>query len=133
MVVENEPPYVGGKYFLLLQIETDEGIVGLGEKVTGSSFNSSNWQDFKSQIALIHETAEAFVIGENPFNIEKIWQNAYGSRHDYRHPSLHYTSVLSAIEVGLWDIVDKAANQPIYNLLGGQVHDRLRSYAYMPR
>ena len=133
MVLENEPPYIGGKYFLILQIETDEGIVGLGEKVTGSSFNSGNWQDFKSQIALIHETAEAFVIGENPCNIENIWQNAYGSRHDYRHPSLHYTSVLSALEVGLWDIVGKASNQPIYNLLGGRVHEKLRAYAYMPR
>ena len=132
MVLENEPPYIGGKYFLFLQIETDEGIVGLSEKVTGSSFNSGNWRDFRSQIALIHETAEAFVIGENPFDIEKIWQNAYGSRHDYRHPSLHYTSVLSAIEVGLWDIVGKATGQPIYNLLGGQVHDTLRAYAYMP-
>ena len=67
-VVQNEPPYVGGKYFLFLHLETDEGIVGIGEKVTGSSFNSSNWSDFKSQINLINETAEAFVIGESPFN-----------------------------------------------------------------
>ena len=73
-VVQNEPPYVGGKYFLFLHLETDEGIVGIGEKVTGSSFNNSNWSDFKSQINLINETAEAFVIGESPFNIEKIWQ-----------------------------------------------------------
>ena len=88
MVVENVPPYVGGKYFLLLQIETDEGIVGLGEKVTGSSFNRSDWRDFQSQISLIDETCRAFVIGESPFQIEKIWQNAYGSRHDYRHPNV---------------------------------------------
>ena len=132
MVVENVAPYVGGKYFLLLQLETDEGIVGLGEKVTGSSFNNTNWTDFKSQIELIHETCRAFVIGENPFNIEKILHAAYGSRHDYRHPSLHFGSVLSAIDVGLWDIVGKATNQPIYNLLGGQVHEKLRAYAYMP-
>ena len=55
-VVQNEPPYVGGKYFLFLHLETDEGIVGIGEKVTGSSFNNSNWSDFKSQINLINET-----------------------------------------------------------------------------
>ena len=132
-VVQNEPPYVGGKYFLFLHLETDEGIVGIGEKVTGSSFNNSNWSDFKSQINLINETAEAFVIGESPFNIEKIWQNAYGSRHDYRHPSLHYTSVLAAFDIACWDIVGKATNQPIYNLLGGKYHDKLRAYAYMPK
>ena len=75
-VIENEPPYIGGKYFLFIELETDEGITGLGEKVTGSSFNNSNWKDFKSQIQLIHETCEAFVIGQNPFNIEKIWLDA---------------------------------------------------------
>lgn len=133
MVVENEPPQVGGKYFLFVLVETDEGIVGLGEKVTGSSFNAGSWQDFRSQISLIHETAEVFVIGENPFHIENIWNNAYGSRHDCRHPSLHYTSVIAAREIACWDIVGKAANQPIYNLLGGQFHEKLRAYAYMPR
>ncbi|MBG81740.1 MAG: mandelate racemase/muconate lactonizing enzyme family protein [SAR202 cluster bacterium] len=131
-VIENEPPYIGGKYFLFIELETDEGITGLGEKVTGSSFNNSNWKDFKSQIQLIHETCEAFVIGQNPFNIEKIWLNAYGSRHDYRHPSLHYTSVLAAIDMACWDIMGKATGQPAYNLLGGQVHEKLRAYAYMP-
>ncbi len=131
-VIENEPPYIGGKYFLFIELETDEGITGLGEKVTGSSFNNSNWKDFKSQIQLIHETCEAFVIGQNPFNIEKIWLDAYGSRHDYRHPSLHYTSVLAAIDMACWDIMGKATGQPAYNLLGGQVHEKLRAYAYMP-
>ena len=132
MVVENEPPFVGGKYFLFLMIETDEGIVGLGEKVTGSSFNQSNWTDFQSQISLIHETAEAFVIGKNPLHIERIWNDAYGARHDYRHPSLHHTSVLAAIEMACWDIAGKIANLPVYDMLGGQFHKKLRAYAYMP-
>jgi galactonate dehydratase len=132
MVVENEEPFIGGPYFLFVLVETEEGITGLGEKVTGSSFRGLDWKSFQSQIQLIHETAEAFVIGESPFNIEKIWQNAYGSRHDYRHPSLHYTSVIAAFDIALWDIVGKATNQPIYNLLGGKYHEKLRAYAYMP-
>ena len=83
-VVENElgqrdhnkpaATYVGGKYFLFLELHTDEGIIGLGEKVTGSSFNDTDWKQFSSQISLLHETAEAFVIGENPFDIERIWE-----------------------------------------------------------
>ena len=76
MVVENEAPYIGGKYFLFVMVETDEGITGLGEKVTGSTFNRSNWKEFTSQIQLIHETAEAFVIGQDPFNISRIFENA---------------------------------------------------------
>ena len=133
IVVENVPPYFGGKYFLLLQVETDEGIVGLGEKVTGASFNQSHWKEFQSQIDLLHETCGAFLIGEDPTQIEKIWSNAYGSRHDYRHGSLHYTSVMAAIDMACWDIVGKVAKQPIYNLLGGKFHDKLRAYRSMPR
>ena len=65
--------YIGGKYFLILELSTDEGIIGLGEKLTGSSFTGKmTWKDFKSQIQLVHETVEAFVVGKNPFDIEKI-------------------------------------------------------------
>tara|TARA_B100001123_G_C15336206_1_gene1032907 strand:+ start:3400 stop:4581 length:1182 start_codon:yes stop_codon:yes gene_type:complete len=144
-VLENEPGvragggdttgkwYIGGKYFLILELSTDEGLIGIGEKVTGSSFSGDmTWHAFKSHINLIHETVEAFVIGQDPFNIEKIWYDMYAGRHDYRLPSLHYGMVLSGIEMALWDIVGKATNQPIYNLLGGKCWDSLRAYAYMP-
>ncbi|MCH8063947.1 MAG: mandelate racemase/muconate lactonizing enzyme family protein [Chloroflexi bacterium] len=131
MVVENDPPYRGGRYLLFLEIATDEGIVGLGERITGNTY-SSRLGDLKSQISLIEEMAHLYVIGENPFDIEKIWDRMYGARHDFRHPSLQATPVISAIEMALWDIVGKATNQPIYNLLGGKYHDKLRAYAYMP-
>ena len=131
MVVENEPPYRGGRYLLFIQVETDEGITGLGERITGNTY-SDRLGDLQSQISLIHELAGLFVIGENPFNIERIWDRMYSARHDFRHPSLQATPVLSGIEIALWDIVGKAVNQPIYNLLGGQYHEKLRAYAYMP-
>ena len=131
MVVENEPPYRGGRYLLFIQIETDEGITGLGERITGNTY-SDRLGDLKSQIGLIEEMAGMFVIGQNPFNIELIWDRMYSARHDFRHPSLQATPVLSGIEMALWDIVGKAVNQPIYNLLGGIYHEKLRAYAYMP-
>ncbi len=137
-VVENQPlmvdgsaRYWGGRYLLFVEVETDEGITGLGERITGNTY-SDRLGDLKSQIALIDEMARMHVIGQNPFNIERIWDSMYASRHDFRHPSLQLTPVLSAIEIALWDIVGKAANQPIYNLLGGQYHEKLRAYAYMP-
>lgn len=131
MVVENEPPYRGGRYLLFIRIETDEGITGLGERITGNTY-SDRLGDLKSQIGLIEEMAGMFVIGQNPFNIELIWDRMYSARHDFRHPSLQATPVLSGIEMALWDIVGKAVGQPIYNLLGGQYHEKLRAYAYMP-
>ena len=131
MVVEAEKPYIGGKYFLFLELHTDEGITGIGERIAGSSY-SDHLKDIKSQISLIEEFVGQFVIGKNPLNIELIWDTMYGSRHDLRHPSLYATPVISAIDMALWDIAGKAANQPIYNLLGGQYHEKLRAYAYMP-
>jgi len=132
MVVENEPPYRGGRYLLFLEIVTDEGISGLGERITGNTY-SKNLGDLKSQINLIEEMGREYVIGQDPFRIERIWDRMYASRHDFRHPSLHATPVISAIDMALWDIVGKATNQPIYNLLGGMYHEKLRAYAYMPR
>ena len=131
IVVEAEKPYIGGKYFLFLELLTDEGIVGIGERIAGSSY-SKRLSDLKSQVNLIEEFVGQFVIGQNPLNIELIWDKMYGTHHDLRHPSLYATPVISAIDMALWDIAGKVANQPIYNLLGGQYHEKLRAYAYMP-
>ena len=132
MVVENDPPFIGGKHLVFVEIVTDEGIVGLGERVTGSGY-SGNVIDLRSIISLMEEFGRYVLIGENPFNIELLWQRMYGERHDFRHPSLYATPVISALEMALWDIVGKAAGQPIYNLLGGKFHEKLRAYAYMPQ
>jgi 2-dehydro-3-deoxyphosphogalactonate aldolase len=120
------PPYRGGRKWLFIKLTTDAGIVGLGERVTGGV------TDLGSQIALLNELCEQFVIGENPFHIERIWQRMFSIPHDFRHPSMARTPAMSAIEMALWDIVGKATQQPIYNLLGGQYQERLRAYAYMP-
>ena len=126
ILIDNIEPYRGGSKWLFIQLFTDEGIVGLGERVTGHA------TDLTSQIALLHDLCDRFVTGQSPFDIEKIWQAMYGTVHDYRHPGLGITPAISAIEMALWDIVGKATGQPIYNLLGGKCHDRLRAYAYMP-
>ena len=131
MVVHNEPPYIGGRYLLFLELHTDEGITGLGERITGGAY-SQNLADLKTQIGLIEEMVRNFVIGGNPLNIERTWDRMYASRHDFRHPSLYATPVISAIDMALWDIAGKACGQPIYNLLRRQVPrhpPRLRLYA----
>ena len=125
-LLDNVPNYRGGRKWLFLKLATDEGIVGLGERVSGGV------TDLAPQVALLEHLAEQFVIGENPFHVERIWQRMFASLHDYRHPGMDRTPAISAIEMALWDIIGKATNQPIYNLLGGQYHEKLRAYAYMP-
>ena len=126
IVIDNIPPYRGGRNWLFIKLLTDEGLIGLGERPTGHA------ADLRSQIQLLETMCEEFVVGQSPFDVEKLWQKIYGTRHDYRHPSLYATPAISAIEMALWDLIGKATNQPIYNLLGGQYHDKLRAYAYMP-
>ena len=125
-LVDNVAPYRGGRQFLFFELYTDEGIVGIGERPTGHA------SSLKSQIKLFHELVDEFLVGQNPFHIEAMWQRIYGSRHDYRHPSLFMTPTLSAIEMACWDIVGKATGQPIYELLGGRYHEKIKAYAYMP-
>ena len=126
LVLNNIRPYRGGSMWLFVQLVTDEGIVGLGERPSGNATN------LDAQVRLIKDLGEQFVVGSNPFEVEKLWQTIFASRHDYRHPGLDMTPALSAIEMACWDIIGKVTNQPIYNLLGGQFHDKLRAYAYMP-
>ena len=126
IVIDNIPPYRGGRNWLFIKLLTDEGLIGLGERPTGHA------ADLRSQIQLLETMCEEFVVGQSPFDVEKLWQRIYGTRHDYRHPSLYATPAISAIEMALWDLIGKATDQPIYNLLGGQYHDKLRAYAYMP-
>ena len=125
-LVENIPPYQGGRRWLFVKLITDEGIEGIGEWSTGQVGRE------KSSIEIIKDLATQFVIGADPFKIELLWQKIYATDHDYRHPGLALTPALSAIEMACWDIVGKALNQPVYNLLGGQYHEKLRAYAYMP-
>ena len=135
-VVEAEKPvgeqkYVGGRYFLFIELLTDEGITGIGERIAGSAF-SDRLEDLKSQVNLVKELVGQIVLGEDPLNTELIWDKMYGTWHDLRHPSLYATPVIRAIDMALWDIKGKVANLPIYQLLGGQYHKKLRAYAYMP-
>jgi len=135
MVVENEPSpggsYIGGRYFLFLQLMTDEGITGYGERIAGSSY-TDHLGDLKAQVGLIEEFVGQFVMGQDPLQSERLWDRMFASRHDLRHPSLYATPVISGIDMALWDIKGKVANQPVYNLLGGKYHEKLRAYAYMP-
>ena len=125
LLVGNIPPYRGGRCWFFVKLITDEGIEGIGEWSVGQIGRED------SQVGLIEDLGKLFVIGADPFRIEDLWQKIYATAHDYRHPGLTSTPALSAIEMACWDIVGKAVNQPIYNLLGGVYHEKLRAYSYM--
>ena len=122
-IIGNPPPSFGGKYWIFLKLTTDTGIVGFGEAYA---------IPFHPNVAvkMIEDICERYVVNENPFQIEKLWRKIYSSGYTQR-PDISISGVLSAIEIALWDIVGKELNQPIYNLLGGKINDRLRTYTYL--
>ena len=122
-VVGNPPPHFGGRYFVFLKLTTDNGIEGFGEVYTAT---------FGPHVvaAMIEDVCARHVVGKDPFKIETMWRNVYGRGYSLR-PDLSLVSVLSGIETACWDIVGKAVEKPVYELLGGQVHERLRSYTYL--
>ena len=122
-VVGNPPPHQGGRYFIFLKLTSDNGIEGVGE-VYCATFGPH-------VIAkMLEDVFERHVQGMNPFRIESLWRNVYGSGYTMR-PDVSLMGILSGIEMALWDICGKAVEKPVYELLGGMVHEKLRSYTYL--
>ena len=122
-VVGNPPPHFGGRYFIFLKLVTDDGIEGVGE-VYAATFGPH------IVARMIEDVCDRHVIGADPFRIERLWRDVYGQGYSGR-PDISLVGVLSGIEMACWDIVGKAVGKPVYELLGGLVHERLRGYTYL--
>ncbi len=122
-VVGNPPPHFGGRYFIFVKLTTDSGVVGYGE-VYSVPF------DPHVVARMVEDVCARYVIGNDPFRIERLWRRAYSAGFTQR-PDISMMGVLSGIEMACWDIVGKETNKPVYQLLGGLVHERLRSYTYI--
>ncbi|MBS8259313.1 mandelate racemase/muconate lactonizing enzyme family protein [Roseibium polysiphoniae] len=122
-VVGNPPPRHGGRYFIFVRLTTTCGISGVGE-----IYNATFGPDLCAAMAV--DVFERQFAGNDPHHIEKLWRLTYGAGFTQR-PDVTVMGVLSGLEMACWDIVGKAANKPVYELLGGKVHDKLRSYTYL--
>ena len=100
----------------LVRIHTDEGIVGVGEADT-SPYVARTMIEMPSSHAIARGLGE-LLVGENPLDIERIWQLLFhGSDHYGRGGAALHT--ISAIDIALWDIVGKASGRSVVELLGG--------------
>ncbi len=122
-VVGNPPPGIGGRYFIFVKLTTDTGVHGYGEAYAAS---------FSPHLTarLIEDLAARYLVGHDPHDIETFFRRCYASGFSQR-PDLSVMGCVSALEIACWDIIGKEANKPIFKLLGGQVHERLRSYTYL--
>ena len=122
-VVANPPPHFGGLYWIFLKLTTDGGVSGYGEVYS---------VPFHPHVVarMIEDVGARYVIGANPFHIERLWRLIYSSGYTQR-PDTSVLGILSGIEMACWDIIGKEVGKPVYELLGGRVHEKLRSYTYL--
>ena len=122
-VVATPEPHIGGMYWIFLSIETKCGIIGVGEVYSAS---------FHPEVVVkgIKDVFERYLKGHDPHHVERLYRECFSSGFTQR-PDLTMMGVLSGLEMACWDIIGKAANKPIYELIGGKVHDKLRSYTYL--
>jgi len=120
-LVEVPPPSRGGRIWTFVKLITDNGIEGIGEPVRIG---------FEPEITIqmIKSIGERYIIDSDPFQIEQTWREVYSGTY---RPGAARMGIISGFEMACWDIIGKALNQPIYNLLGGQYHEKIRSYTYM--
>jgi L-alanine-DL-glutamate epimerase-like enolase superfamily enzyme len=104
---------------VLVEVRTDDGIVGYGEALARSSL--------RSFVSVIEDVLTPVIMGQNPFDVERLWQRMLRV-FTGRTGGLVQTAA-SAIDIALWDIMGKATGQPIHRLLGSMGRDRIPAYA----
>lgn len=118
---------------VIVTLRTDTGLVGIGE--AHGPFLLRQGPEGLRVVNEILQGITPLVLGEDPFNVERIWQALF---------ALTYTSVrgvptlarqqrqlvtaMSAIDIALWDLIGKAVERPVWGLLGGALHERLPAY-----
>lgn len=100
-----------------VEVETDAGLVGLGETFRGAAAVET----------YLHTMAAPLVLGQNPLDIERLHKTLFRGYLGFNGSGVE-TRAASALDIALWDIFGKVTDQPVYQLLGGACHERMRVY-----
>jgi L-alanine-DL-glutamate epimerase-like enolase superfamily enzyme len=118
-----DPPYASAagvqsqRAALIVEIETDDGVVGIGEAGIGGGVTAD----------VIGKVLAPLLRGEDPLLIEHLWQKMFARTRQYGRRGL-VMQAISGIDIALWDIAGKVAKLPVYRLLGAS-RDRVEAYA----
>ncbi len=106
--------------WMLLKIETDAGITGWGEPV------------IEGRARTVETAVQEFgvsLIGKDPARINDLWQEMY--RASFYRGGAILMSAMAGIDQALWDIKGKVLGVPVYQLLGGLVRDKMKTYSWV--
>lgn len=111
-----------GQVSVLLEVETDEGVVGLGEAAAYPSADI---------VLAVLRGLEPLVVGADPRRIERLVRQIelVGTWHHVKQTS----PAIAAVEMACWDIVGKISGQPLVNLFGGRFRDAVECFYYVAR
>lgn len=117
------PSGIGGSFWVFVRVTTDDGITGIGEcygiPVSGDI-----------ACRMVEDTFARFFEGTDPHRVETLFRRVYSAGFTQR-PDVTMMGVFSGIEIAIWDILGKAHNRPVYDLIGGRFHDAIRTYSYL--
>ena len=97
-----------------VEISTDKGVKGIGFGGPGCSF-------------VIERHLTKLLIGEDPFDVERLWDIMWRSTLYYGRKGL-VVHAISAVDIALWDIIGNALSLPVYKLLGGETKSKIPAY-----
>jgi L-rhamnonate dehydratase len=123
-LMTSEDSISAGPGAALIEIETDEELVGIGE----ACIHSERGEAALAAQKIVDIGFKPLLINEGPFDIHRIWLKLYGYCEWYGRAGVA-TYVISGIDVALWDIFGKALGVPIHTLLGGRFRDKIPVYA----
>jgi L-alanine-DL-glutamate epimerase-like enolase superfamily enzyme len=111
-----------GMTAVVIEIESDQGMVGLGESIC--------IQSSAEAIKLFIDNTKPYLLDQDPFDTERIGKRIEGlggwtfGRHFAGY-------ALAGIDMALWDIIGKACSQPVYKLLGGKIRDKSEGFKFI--
>jgi len=111
---------------VLVRVRTDTGLEGIGEADASPEVVKAIIDaPYSHNIAC---GLREILLGENPFETERLWQKMYRRTQYFGRTSVTIAA-MSAVDMALWDLNGKHFNEPIHRLLGGKQHDRIKAYA----
>jgi L-rhamnonate dehydratase len=101
---------------MVVEVEADDGTVGVGVTIAGDP-----------GCYIVEHHLSRFVEGEDPRNVELIWDQMWRATVNYRRKGLPIQAI-SGVDLAIWDLLGKLRNEPVYAMLGGKTHVRLPVY-----
>ncbi len=106
---------------LLIEVVTDEGVIGWGESVCHGR------QPAQIAASFVEFFFKPLLLGRDPFDVEVLWEELFKLSRPFGGGAA--VNALSGIDIALWDVIGRALNKPIHKLIGGAFRTEVVPYA----